>query len=102
MSHAVRFRRRVHGREEWLAIDAADGTTLFESARRLGLPVASACGTRALCARCGFEVLSGADGLSAEDGAEAEAKRRNRIPADWRLSCRARVHGPVSATARYW
>jgi ferredoxin len=78
------------------------GTTLLEAARRVGLPMASACGADGICGRCGVRVLSGAEALSAESANEAEVKRRNRIDPDLRLACRAGVHGPVTVSASYW
>jgi 2Fe-2S ferredoxin len=95
----VRF-EPTHG--EPREVRVAAGTTLLDAARRGSLPVASACDAGGLCARCGLVVLAGAEGLSPESGAESEAKRRNRVDAAERLACRARVHGPVVATARYW
>jgi ferredoxin len=95
----VRF-EPAHGEPREVLVSA--GTTLLEAARRGSLPIASACDAGGLCARCGLVVLAGAEGLSPETGAESEAKRRNRIDDAERLACRAQVHGPVVATARYW
>lgn len=78
------------------------GTTLLAAARRAGLPVASACGASGLCARCGVRVHEGAAGLSPESEDEARAKRRNRIPATWRLACQARMGGDAAVSASYW
>ena len=78
------------------------GTTLLEAARGAGLPMASACGADGICARCGVEVLEGAEALSPEASPESDIKRRNRVPASERLACRARVAGAVEITATYW
>ena len=102
MQHTVRFVRRVAGEHVTLTTHVADGTTLIEAARAAGLPIASACSGIALCARCGLEILAGAGALDPEREDERRQKRRNRVPAEQRLACRAGVHGEVTATAGYW
>lgn len=79
-----------------------EGTSLLEAARSAGLPIASACSGGGLCARCGLDILEGNASLSEESAEEREVKRRNRIPAEWRLACQALVRGSLSATASYW
>ena len=74
----------------------------MDAAHQVGLPVASACSGHALCCRCGFEILEGEGNLSPVSANEVTRKRANRIPTEWRLSCKAIVRGPVTATARYW
>jgi adenylate cyclase len=100
--HEVRFLRRRDGVEETLRRTVAHGTTLLAAAQQAGLPVARACDESMLCARCGLRIVEGADALSPESAEEAEAKRRNRVPAELRLACACVVNGPVCATAPYW
>ena len=102
MEHVVSFVRRQGGAKVEVKARVADGVTLLEAARAAGLPIASACSGAALCARCGLEILAGADALDAEQPDERRQKQRNRIPGEQRLACRAGVHGPVTATAAYW
>jgi adenylate cyclase len=102
MQHVVSFVRRSGGEHVTQTARVADGTTLLEAARMAGLPIASACSGAALCARCGLEVLAGATALDPEREDEREQKARNRVPAEQRLACRARVHGAVTASASYW
>ena len=78
------------------------GTTLFDAARRAGLPMASACGADGLCARCGVRVLAGAEALRPEAEAERRQKVRNRIDPALRLACRVAVTGDLEVTAGYW
>ena len=78
------------------------GTTLLEAARSAGLPVASACGADGICARCGLQILSGADSISPESAGEARAKRSNRVDAELRLACRVPVEADLVVTAPYW
>jgi ferredoxin, 2Fe-2S len=94
--HRVRF--HPTGR----VVEVPGGTTLLEAARRAGLPIARSCGADGLCSRCALVVLSGAEALEPESDAERRTKARNRLPAEWRLACRARVAGDVEVTASYW
>ena len=81
---------------------ARQGEMLFAAARRAGLPVGSSCPQEGICGRCGLRVLEGAANLSAEDAAERAVKEANRTDPALRLSCVARVRGPVVVTADYW
>ena len=78
------------------------GSTLLDAIRGMGLPIAMGCGAGGLCGRCGVVVESAPEVLSAELSEETTTKRRNRVPADRRLACRARVWGDVRITAPYW
>lgn len=98
----VRFERRHRGARETLTREVPEGTTLLDAARSAGLPIARACGERALCGRCDLEILEGRGCLTAESADERETRERNALPAAGRLACQARVHGPVRATAGYW
>ncbi|MEN8161172.1 MAG: 2Fe-2S iron-sulfur cluster-binding protein [Myxococcota bacterium] len=102
MRWAVRFLRRHAGVRETLTRDVAEGTTLLDAARGAGLPIARACGERALCGRCDLEILDGNGGLSPETPVERETLTRNAPRGARRLACQARVQGPVCATAGYW
>jgi ferredoxin len=99
---AVSFVRRRMGVPETLTRDVPEGTTLLDAARSAGLPIASACTGRGLCARCDLEILRGQGSLSPESADERETRERNGIPPAWRLACQARVGGRVVATAKYW
>ena len=84
------------------SIAVPSGTSLLEAARRAELPVASACGADGICARCGLEILEGADALPPESERERDLKRRNRIDSHLRLSCYIDVAGDLTVTAPYW
>jgi 2Fe-2S ferredoxin len=75
------------------------GTTLLEAIRRAGLPVASACGAAALCARCGVHVQGD---VTRETAAESVAKQRNRINTGLRLSCQVRADRDLEVSTPYW
>ncbi len=78
------------------------GTSLLEAARRAVLPVASACGAGGICARCGLDILEGAEGPPAESERETDIKSANRVDEDLRLACRIRLECDLVVTARYW
>jgi len=102
VSHQIVFLRRHGGRREALHHEASDGETLLEAARATGLPIARGCSGNALCTGCILEIVEGAASLSPEEEPELRIKARSRVPAEGRLACQARVHGPLTATARYW
>jgi adenylate cyclase len=64
--------------------------------------VASACGADGICGRCGLRVLAGGESLPEETEAERRIKQRNRVDAELRLACRARLAGDLDVTATYW
>lgn len=76
--------------------------TLLQACLAAGLPVASACGENGACARCGLEIIEGADSLAPESEREIRIKTRNRIDPELRLACRVRPEGDVTVRARYW
>jgi ferredoxin len=102
MPVAVSFVRRRGGARETVVREVDEGTTLLDAARAAGLPIARACTGRGLCGRCDLEILDGAASLSPEAEDERETRERDHLPAARRLSCQARVHGPVRATTGYW
>lgn len=96
MQHTVRFLPSER------CVTAASGTSLLEVARDAGLPVASACGAEAVCARCGLEILEGAESLAPESDREVRVKQRNRIDPQLRLACQIPLRGDLVVTAPYW
>ena len=84
------------------SIEVPAGTTLLEAARLAELPIASACGADGICARCGLEILEGANTIPPETDHEREVKHRNRIDTGLRLSCYIEVTGDMTVTAAYW
>lgn len=80
----------------------AGGPTLLEATRLAGLPIASACGEAGACARCGLEIVAGAEGLEPEGERERRIKARNRIDPGLRLACRVRPRADLTVRATYW
>jgi uncharacterized 2Fe-2S/4Fe-4S cluster protein (DUF4445 family) len=67
-----------------------EGTTLFNAAHWIGLPIESTCGGRGTCGKCKVRVLEG-------DVEIAPADRRwfteQELAEGWRLACEAEVYG---------
>jgi ferredoxin len=94
----VTVRFEPSGRE----VQVARGTSLFEAARRAGLPVAGACDRSAACGRCGMRVLECGSGIQRESDRERIVKARNRVDEAVRLSCVYSVRSDVTVTTSYW
>ena len=100
--HEIRFQVRREGGTDVRVVRATEGSTLLEPALEAGLPIARACDGASLCARCGLRILENPASLTGEAREEKRAKSRNRVPEEERLSCQARIRGPLLATAGYW
>lgn len=85
-----------------IEVPARPGEMLYAAARRADLPVGRSCQLEGICGRCGLRILRGEENLSPETPSEARAKAANRVDGALRLSCVARVRGPVTVTADYW
>jgi 2Fe-2S ferredoxin len=76
-------------------IEAPEGATLMESARRLGYYWPTTCGGEGRCTTCACEIVEGAAGLDARGRAEERALVAERGPhvlqSAVRLACQARV-----------
>ena len=85
----MRCRVRFLPSEKEIEVEAGE-MTLLEATRAVDLPIASACGENGACARCGLEIVAGADAIAPETEREETIKARNRIDATLRLACRGR------------
>jgi ferredoxin len=83
-------------------VEVAQGTTLMVAIQRAGLPIGQSCGSVAVCAKCGVRVIEGASNLSVMKDVEAKLLKRDSLPSDFRLTCLAKIHGPVTVQADYW
>jgi uncharacterized 2Fe-2S/4Fe-4S cluster protein (DUF4445 family) len=84
----------------------AEGTSLLDAARRLGVDLDSICGGRGICGRCQVSVADGsfakhgivsaADHVSAAGFVEARYRdKRDNLPDDRRLGCQAKLVADV-------
>jgi ferredoxin len=71
--------------------ECAPDESLFEVARRLGVPVATACVGNATCGLCRLKVLAGSENLSPLNSAERKHLGNVSFITRERLSCQARV-----------
>ena len=79
--------------------------TLMGQCLDVGLPVASSCSGRGVCARCAISVLEGMEALSKPDTHELLVLARNGYAEQVRLSCQCRVwdrRAKVLITTGYW
>jgi uncharacterized 2Fe-2S/4Fe-4S cluster protein (DUF4445 family) len=82
---------RVRFEPMGLEAECEPGESLFEVARRLGVPVATACVGNATCGLCRLKVLAGAEYLSPLNDAERKHLGNVYFITQQRLSCQARV-----------
>jgi uncharacterized 2Fe-2S/4Fe-4S cluster protein (DUF4445 family) len=83
----------------------AEGTTVLDAARSLGVDIDSVCGGRGICGRCQvspglgefpkLKIISTIDHLSAPGELEASYRRDHGLADDRRLSCTALVRGDL-------
>lgn len=73
--------------------DCADGESVFEVARRNGVPITTACVGRATCGLCRVRVLDGEAHLSPFNAEERKHLGNVYFITKERLSCQARVEG---------
>lgn len=54
------------------------------------------CGGNGQCTTCRVQVRAGKENLTPINDKESRRLPDERLAADWRLACQARVHGPVT------
>jgi 2Fe-2S ferredoxin len=79
-----------------VATDAASGETLFELARRAGVPVETACVGKGTCGLCRVKVRAGEAALSPLGPVERKHLGNVYFITKERLACQARVSGDVT------
>ena len=83
----------------------AEGTSVLEVARKLGVDLDSVCGGRGICGRCQIRVgegqfakhgiISGAANVTEPNKVEARYDEKRGLMAGCRLGCQARIHGDL-------
>ncbi len=68
------------------------GTTIFNAANWIGLPIDSTCGGLGTCGKCKVRVLQGDNGITAAD---RKVFSEQELTEGWRLSCRASAYENV-------
>ncbi len=69
-----------------------EGTTLFNAAHWIGLPIESTCGGRGTCGKCRVQVLAGEVGITPADRRHLSEEE---LAAGWRLACESVLEGDV-------
>jgi uncharacterized 2Fe-2S/4Fe-4S cluster protein (DUF4445 family) len=72
-------------------VDCSPGESVFEIARRAGIPVNTACVGKATCGLCRVKIVSGEEHLSPFNAAERKHLGNVYFINKVRLSCQARV-----------
>jgi len=79
-----------------MTVETRPGETLLDAARRLGIPLVSACGGDAACSTCRVMVVEGAERMAAPPPDEAVLLAPLGPDGGIRLGCRAIPEGPVT------
>lgn len=79
-----------------IRIDCADGETAFAAARRLNVPIPTACFGRGNCGLCRVRVVEGEAALGPLTSVEKKHLGNTYFITKLRLSCQATVHGDVT------
>lgn len=79
-----------------VTVETRPGETVLDAARRLGIPMVSACGGEAACTTCRVLVVEGADRVAARPPEEAAVLAPLGADSGIRLGCRAVPEGPVT------
>ena len=66
-----------------------EGTSLFNAAHWIGLPIESTCGGRGTCGKCKVQVL---EGHAEPTHADRRLLSEDELATGWRLSCQAEAH----------
>ncbi len=84
---------RVTFQPSGLSVECADGTNLFELARKHGIAVETSCVGKGTCGLCRVKVLGGEPSLSPYTADEKKHLGNVYFLTKVRLSCRATVQG---------
>jgi ferredoxin len=74
-------------------IECADGETVFDAARREGVPIPTACAGKATCGLCRVKIVDGAAHLPPINRDEVKHLGNTYFITKLRLSCQAKVSG---------
>jgi 2Fe-2S ferredoxin len=77
-------------------VACADGDSVFEVARRAGVPITTACVGKATCGLCRVKVIGGEAHLSPQNAAERKHLGNVYFITKQRLACQARVQGEAA------
>ncbi|MDZ4677428.1 MAG: 2Fe-2S iron-sulfur cluster-binding protein [Oligoflexia bacterium] len=87
---------------ENISIEVSKGTNLMTAIIKAELPIGSSCGAIGICAKCFVRVIQGMENLSKPNPIEKKLLEREKYNTDIRISCQAKILGPVTITTSYW
>ena len=76
-----------------VTLDCADGESVFDVARRNGVPISTACAGQATCGLCRVKIVAGEAHLTPFNAGEGRHLGNVYFITKERLACQARVHG---------
>ena len=79
-----------------LNVDCTEGESVFDVARRTGVPVSTACVGRGTCGLCRVRVIAGEENLSAFNDVERRHLGNVYFITKERLSCQTRLSGDAT------
>jgi ferredoxin, 2Fe-2S len=74
-------------------VDCAEGESVFDAARRSGVPIPTACVGKATCGLCRVKILAGAEFLPPINRDEQKHLGNTYFITKLRLSCQCKVSG---------
>ncbi len=83
-------------------IDVPEGTNHMSAIIIAQKPIGNSCSAIGICAKCFVNVLEGMENLSKPNPIERNLLAREKLGAQTRISCQAKVYGPVRVTTSYW
>ncbi|MFW9971172.1 MAG: ASKHA domain-containing protein [Candidatus Odinarchaeota archaeon] len=83
----------IHFEPIGLNIPCIEGYTIFEAARKVGIPIVSYCGGKTTCGRCKVRITEG--NVSQISKNERNLLSEEEIKSDYRLACAMRVFSDV-------
>jgi ferredoxin, 2Fe-2S len=86
----------IVGGDAPLAVDCAEGTTLFEAGAKLSAGIDTSCVGKGTCGLCRVKIIAGAEHLNPYTDEERKHLGTVYHITKVRLSCRSRVAGDVT------
>lgn len=83
-------------------MEAHDGESILDAARREKVPIATSCGGLGICRKCRVTVREGSERLAPMTMIERDQARLAGFAADERLACQAVVRGDCAIGTSYW
>jgi ferredoxin len=78
-----------------VALPCEDGESVFEVARRNGVPISTACAGQATCGLCRVKIVAGEAHVTPFNASERRHLGNVYFITKERLACQVRVHGDV-------